>query len=136
MSRHILTTCLLLLLGTLAGTITAQDWVAQTYSIQTETDIEYGTATDFAGTERTLLMDISVPTNDSPPACGRPLMVIVHGGAWITGNKSEAYPTHHPARLRGAGLRYRFRKLPPGAIQYQPIHQLQYRSLELLQHDR
>ncbi|MGB3547032.1 MAG: carboxylesterase family protein, partial [Saprospiraceae bacterium] len=63
-----------------------------TYSIQTETDIEYGTATDFAGTERTLLMDVSVPTNDSPPTCGRPLMVIVHGGAWITGNKNEDAP--------------------------------------------
>ncbi|MGB3545488.1 MAG: alpha/beta hydrolase, partial [Saprospiraceae bacterium] len=93
MSRHILTTCLLLLLGTLAGTITAQDWVAQTYSIQTETDIEYGTATDFAGTERTLLMDVSVPTNDSPPACGRPLLLMIHGGGWVGGNKAQPYPT-------------------------------------------
>lgn len=67
-----------------------QKWVDKTYSIQTAPDIVYGTATDFAGNQRTLRMDISVPTDDVPPPCGRPLLVAVHGGAFLGGDKSEA----------------------------------------------
>ena len=52
-------------------------------------DIPFDTTIDFAGNQRVLALDVSVPTNDSPSACGRPLMVVVHGGAWITGDKSE-----------------------------------------------
>lgn len=67
----------------------SQKWVDTTYQINTITNTEYGSAIDFAGAERQLLMDISVPTNDTPPECGRPLIVVVHGGAWLAGNKDE-----------------------------------------------
>jgi hypothetical protein len=53
-------------------------------------NIEYGSAIDFAGTNRQLTMDVSFPTDDTPPECGRPLIVIIHGGAWLAGNKDEA----------------------------------------------
>jgi len=76
----------LLLLCTLAH---SQKWVEKTYSIQTTPDVAYGTATDFAGNLRTLRMDIAVPTGDVPPICGRPLLVVVHGGAFLGGDKSE-----------------------------------------------
>ena len=52
-------------------------------------DISYGAAIDFAGTSRNLEMDISYPLGDTPPVCGRPLLVMVHGGAWIAGDKSD-----------------------------------------------
>lgn len=67
-----------------------QKWVDKTYTIQTTPDIVYGTATDFAGNQRALRMDLSVPTGDVPPPCGRPLLVAVHGGAFLGGDKSEA----------------------------------------------
>ncbi|MCB9261429.1 MAG: carboxylesterase family protein [Flavobacteriales bacterium] len=70
----------------------AQNYIDTIYSIKTETDIEYGKMVDFAGTERSLKLDISYPTNDTAPICGRPLMVIVHGGAWMAGHKAEGYP--------------------------------------------
>jgi len=69
--------------------IPAQQWVDTVYQIQTFYDIPYGAAIDFAGTTRVLEMDISVPVGDVTPDCGRPLMVLVHGGAWIWGHKGE-----------------------------------------------
>jgi len=66
-----------------------QQWIDTIFNIQTSFDVSYGTATDFAGNIQNLEMDISYPTNDSIPACGRPLLVMIHGGAWITGDKNE-----------------------------------------------
>ncbi len=71
------------------GKLSAQTWVDTLYQITTESDISYGTAIDFAGNERDLLLDISYPSNDTAPECSRPLIVAIHGGAWITGHKAE-----------------------------------------------
>ena len=76
--------------------LSGQTWTDTTYSIQTETNVLYGTATGFAGDMVELGMDISYPANDDPPPCGRPLLVVVHGGAWIAGDKSE----YNIARIR------------------------------------
>ena len=77
----------------IAHSIYAQEWVDTLYQIQKTSNVVYGTAPDFAGTERTLKMDICVPTNDIPPVCGRPLLIAIHGGAFLAGNKeSEAPP--------------------------------------------
>ena len=77
----------------IADAIFAQEWVDTLYQIQKTSNVLYGTALDFAGTERPLKMDICVPTNDIPPVCGRPLLVAIHGGAFLAGNKeSEAPP--------------------------------------------
>ncbi|HND89248.1 MAG TPA: carboxylesterase family protein, partial [Saprospiraceae bacterium] len=67
-----------------------QKWISQSFSIQTTADVAYGKAVDFAGNERSLLMDITVPTDDAPPSCGRPLMVVVHGGGFLGGSKGDA----------------------------------------------
>jgi predicted esterase len=74
----------------------AQDWVSMQYQIDTRKDILYGIEGDFAGKVDSLLLDISFPVDDVPPGCGRPLLVVVHGGAWMGGDKDEGYP----ARLR------------------------------------
>ncbi len=67
----------------------AQKWVDTLYASQTLADVSYGFATDFAGNLRELKMDISQPIGDSPPECGRPLMILIHGGAFIAGDKND-----------------------------------------------
>lgn len=67
----------------------AQTWVDTLYAIQTTHELEYGRAIDFAGNERSLTMDISTPVGDTPPTCGRPLMVLIHGGAFFAGSKED-----------------------------------------------
>ena len=83
--KHLLTFALY----AICGTLSAQPWVDTTFSIQSEFDITYGTATTFAGYEDTLKLDVSYPIDDVSPGCGRPLMVIVHGGGWFDGDKNE-----------------------------------------------
>jgi hypothetical protein len=68
----------------------AQKWVDTAYEIAIDTDSVYGTAIDFAGNVETLQLDIAYPINDTPPTCGRPLVVIFYGGAWMAGSKSDA----------------------------------------------
>ena len=67
----------------------SEDWIDTTYSFNLESDIVYSVETDFAGKERQLLLDIRTPLGDSPPNCGRPLAVVVHGGAWLAGSKED-----------------------------------------------
>jgi alpha/beta superfamily hydrolase len=66
-----------------------QKWVDTKYSIETRKDSTFGSAVDFAGNMRNLEMDISFPTNDTIPRCGRPLVVVLYGGAFMAGNKED-----------------------------------------------
>ncbi|MBT8327561.1 MAG: T9SS type A sorting domain-containing protein, partial [Bacteroidia bacterium] len=79
---------LLLILLLFPSILYAQKWVDTTYQIQIDRDSVFGTAIDFAGNSRTLTMDIAYPTNDTPPMCGRPLVIVLFGGAWLSGDKS------------------------------------------------
>lgn len=83
---------LLFALCTVGGVLSAQPWVDTTFSIQSEFDIAYGSALTFSGYEDTLQLDVSYPVDDVPPGCGRPLMVLVHGGGWFEGDKNGGYP--------------------------------------------
>jgi hypothetical protein len=69
----------------------SQNFIDTIYNITTVQNVQYGTAVNFAGQDIDLLMDISYPENDLVPACGRPLIVIVHGGAWLGGSKNDGY---------------------------------------------
>lgn len=69
----------------------SQNYIDTIFQINTISNIEYGTAIDFKGEEKELLFDISYPIDDSPPTCGRPLLIMIHGGAWYAGNKGEGY---------------------------------------------
>lgn len=64
-------------------------YVDSAYTYQQTSDISYGQAVDFAGNVRDLTMDICVPVGDNPGPNGRPLMVLVHGGAFIAGSKAD-----------------------------------------------
>lgn len=79
--------CILFLLS--LGPLKAQQWVDSLYATQDFLDVPYGTATDFAGNVRQLTMDITVPVGDSAPECGRPLLLLIHGGAFMAGTKND-----------------------------------------------
>lgn len=70
----------------------AQKWVDTLYNFQQINDIPYGTNYDFAGNIRTHLLNVTVPVNDTAPACGRPLLLAIHGGAFLAGNKDSDAP--------------------------------------------
>lgn len=70
----------------------AQKWVDTIYKTIQISNIVYGTAVDFGGQNRILRMDVSMPSNDTPPICGRPLLIAIHGGAFMAGNKSTGAP--------------------------------------------
>jgi len=57
------------------------------YAWRVETDLEYGTAVNYAGLTETLTLDLYKPVGDDNIA--RPLLVLVHGGAWLTGCKTD-----------------------------------------------
>ncbi len=57
------------------------------YNFDSSLNIQYGTATDYAGNQTNLMMDIYKPLADSN--CLRPVMILVHGGAWIGGSKDD-----------------------------------------------
>ncbi len=68
----------------------AQNYIDTVFTITTVNDIEYGTSINFAGDSVTLLMDISIPTNAPALDCGKPLALIIHGGAFSVGSKEDA----------------------------------------------
>ena len=68
--------------------VTAQlPYTENLYDFAVESDIEYGQVTNFAGITDTLLLDIYKPIGDNN--CTRPCLVLIHGGAWISGSKNE-----------------------------------------------
>lgn len=71
------------------GEVSAQKYVDTLYHITTEENISYGEAPNFAGVNTPLSMDISYPTNDTVGTCGRPLAIIIHGGAFAAGSKDD-----------------------------------------------
>lgn len=93
----LLFSCLLLQTGL------AQNYVDIQFEIETSFDIEYRTASDFGGNERSLLLDLSLPIGDSLPECGRPLAVIVHGGAFLVGDKADSRPAQLREDFAGRG---------------------------------
>lgn len=58
-----------------------------TYQYDSILNVQYGTAVDHAGNAQDLYLDIFKPINDSN--CNRPIVVLVHGGAWVLGSKED-----------------------------------------------
>lgn len=69
--------------------VNAQNYVDTLYEITTEQDLSYGEAVNFAGVNTNLLLDVSYPSNDAPGSCGRPMALIIHGGAFAAGSKND-----------------------------------------------
>jgi len=57
------------------------------YAVRVERDVEFGVSVDFAGRNARLSVDIYKPVADKN--CRRPIIVLVHGGAWVKGTSTD-----------------------------------------------
>lgn len=72
-------------------TISAQQWFDKKYTYDSLMNVTYGTSADFLGNTEVHKMDIYIPNcDDSAHISRRPLIVFIHGGAFIAGSKDEA----------------------------------------------
>lgn len=62
-------------------------YTQELFNFRVETDIVYGIATNYAGNADTLKLDIYKPVADNN--LKRPVLVLVHGGAWVGGTKTD-----------------------------------------------
>lgn len=77
---------ILISIFTIYGVINSQNYYTQKkYSNTVSKNISYGKDTGFAGELVDLQLDIYKPVKDSN--CHRPILVVIHGGAWISGDK-------------------------------------------------
>jgi hypothetical protein len=68
----------------------SQDEVFDSAQVVVMTDIEYGNAPHFlSGVDIPLLMDVYMPDPEIDNIENRPLIVLMHGGAFMIGNKSQ-----------------------------------------------
>lgn len=81
---------ILLLLYVFVGAFSAraQDYITKQYGIQNPfKNIPYGVSQNYLNEADTLKLDIYKPSGNTVK--NRPLLVLVHGGAWVGGDKSE-----------------------------------------------
>ena len=57
--------------------------------IEVQTNLVYGQAINAQGNWDTLLMDVYRPRSSADPLLARPAVLMMHGGAFLTGNKSQ-----------------------------------------------
>jgi para-nitrobenzyl esterase len=70
-------------------------------NVTVTSNVVYGSATTFGGTTQQLLMDIYQPAGDTVKR--RPLIIFAHGGGFLTGTKTDAYPVALCTRLARLG---------------------------------
>lgn len=69
----------------------AQQWINKKYAYDSTLNVTYGTAINFNGVIDTLKMDIYTPIcDDATHTSKKPLMVWIHGGAFLAGDKNDA----------------------------------------------
>jgi acetyl esterase/lipase len=67
-----------------------QLWVDQQFTYDSLLNVAYGTAVDFNGELDTLHMDIYLPKcEETGPPSPRPLLMWIHGGAFLAGDKND-----------------------------------------------
>jgi Secretion system C-terminal sorting domain/Carboxylesterase family/alpha/beta hydrolase fold len=73
----------------------AQQWLDKKYEYDSTLNVTYGTAVNFNGGVETLKMDIYTPRcDDATHTSTRPLMVWIHGGAFLAGYKEDPSITY------------------------------------------
>ncbi len=71
--------------------VNAQQWLDQKYTYDSLLNVSYGSSINFNGETETHLMDIYLPNcDDASHLSRRPLIVFIHGGAFVAGDKNEA----------------------------------------------
>jgi dienelactone hydrolase len=67
--------------------LAAQSFTQKNYGFRVEKDLVYGQAVNYLGITDELTLDLYKPVGDGNTH--RPLLVLVHGGAWLSGCKAE-----------------------------------------------
>lgn len=62
-------------------------YTESSFNWRIESNILYQQSIDYAGNTQQLNLDLYKPTNNSH--CNRPILIVVHGGAWIAGSKED-----------------------------------------------
>lgn len=88
------------------------------FEVRIAEGIDYGEALDFAGNNLELTLDMYYPVGDSN--CLRPLLVMIHGGAFLSGTRKDpdVVAICNEMASRGynvASIEYRLGMLPAGA---------------------
>lgn len=83
--KHLLSTLLFALTVWVAGA--QQPYTVPVYSYDSTLDVSYGIDTAYDGSLYPLNYSAYRPLGDSN--CLRPLIVLIHGGAWVAGDKSD-----------------------------------------------
>lgn len=69
----------------------AQQWIDKQYEYDSILNIHYGSAVNFNGSSTDLFMDVYTPQCDQPGEISQwPMIVFIHGGAFIAGSKDDA----------------------------------------------
>lgn len=68
----------------------AQQWIAKVYDYEVIPGLEYGTAINFNGNSESLTLDLYSPIcDDLNETAKRPLLIWIHGGAFLLGSKDD-----------------------------------------------
>ncbi len=68
----------------------AQQWISPRYTYDSLLNIPYGASVDFNGRTVTHTLDIYLPQCDDPQHISRrPLLLLIHGGAFLAGDKND-----------------------------------------------
>lgn len=68
----------------------AQQWIDESYEYDSLQNVEYGSAINFNGTSEKLTMDLFLPIcDDVNQVSTRPLLIWIHGGAFLAGDKND-----------------------------------------------
>lgn len=99
--------------------LNAQQWVVKKYLYDSLLNIPYGTAINFNGSLDTLTMDVYTPICDDINHVSRkPLLLLIHGGAFLAGDKNEMTNLCKQFAKRGyvtATINYRLGFIPDDA---------------------
>lgn len=70
--------------------VNAQQWINQKYDYDSTLNILYGSAINFNGSTDSLTLDLFLPRcDDSSQVLLRPLLLFIHGGAFLAGDKND-----------------------------------------------
>lgn len=73
----------------------SQQWIDKKYTYDSLYNVTYGSAINFNGESETLKMDLYTPICSNPLNTDvKPLILFIHGGAFLTGNKSDPSITY------------------------------------------
>jgi hypothetical protein len=74
----------------LSNFVFSQQWIDKKYVYDSTLNVVYGTAINFNGGIDTLKLDLYQPIcDDSKHISKKPLMIVIHGGAFLAGDKNE-----------------------------------------------